>query len=146
MTTPQEQRVKAGAKLGSQLEFYTVKTSLDITPGMKTEAAIKAEVAAIEGIVKGADYNSIVKELPSQTRLDLFVATINEFGQPVILNFLPVTSADGNGDTMGISFAYEHVGCASVAKIQAALAAAIVVAGDAADLTAAAALITVTKQ
>lgn len=136
MTTPQEQRVKAGAKLGSQLEFYSVETDLDITPGMKTEAQIKAEVAAIPDVVKGVDYNSIVKELPSQTRLDYFVATINEFGQPVIMTF-----AEGK-----INFAYEHVGCATVAKIQAALAAAIVVSGDAADLAAAAALITVTKQ
>jgi hypothetical protein len=146
MTTPQEHRAKAGAKLGSQLEFYTVKTSLDITPGMKTEAAIKAEVAAIPGIVAGADYNAVVKELPSQTRLDMFVQTINEFGQPIIMNFMPAFAADTNGDTGGIMFAYEHVGCASVAKIQAALAAAIVANGDAADLAAAVALITVTKQ
>lgn len=136
MTTPQEQRVKAGAKLGSQLEFYTVETTLDITPGMKTEDQIKAEVAGIAGAVKGMDYNSIVKELPSQTRLDYLVATINEFGQPVIMNF-----AAGK-----ITFAYEHVGCASVAKLEKALAAAIVVSGDAADLEAAADLITVTAQ
>lgn len=136
MTTPQEQRVKAGAKLGSQLEFYTVETTLDITPGMKTEAQIKAEVAAIPGIVAGADYNSIVKELPSQTRLDYFVATINEFGQPVIMNF-----AAGK-----ITFAYEHVGCATAAKIHAALINAVLVHGDAADAAAADAAITVTAQ
>lgn len=145
MTTPQENRVKAGAKLGSQLEFFTVKTSLDITPGMKSEAALAAEVTA-KGYVAGADFNEINKELASQTRLDMFVATINQFAQPVVLTFLPVVSADTNGDTMGIMFAFEHVGAATVAKLQAALAAAIVVSGDADDLAAAAALITVTAQ
>jgi len=136
MTTPQEQRVKAGAKLGSQLEFFSVETTLDITPGMKTEAQIKAEVAAIPDVVKGVDYNSIDKELASQKRLDYFVATINEFAQPVIMNF-----AAGK-----ITFAFEHVGCATVAKIEKALAAAIVVHGDAADVAAAADLITVAAQ
>ena len=147
MTTPQEQRVKAGGKLGSQLEFFTVKTSLAIQPGMKTASELAAEVAArVPTPVAGADFNEIVKETVSQARLDYFVAAINEFAQPVVLNLLPVVTADSNGDTQGISFAFEHVGCASVAKIQAGLAAAIVAAGDAADLTAALALITVTAQ
>ena len=145
MTTPQEQRVKAGAKLGSELEFYTVETTLDIKPGMKTEAEIKAEVALIPDVVKGVDYNSIDKELPSQKRLDYFVATINEFAQPIIMTF-----ADGK-----IMFAYEHVGCATVAKIKDALVNAILVHGDhgleadatAADkLAAAKAAVTVSKQ
>jgi hypothetical protein len=136
MTTPQEQRAKAGAKLGSQLEFFTVETTLDITPGMKSAAQIKAEVDAIEGSVPGMDFNSIAKELPSQTRLDMFVATINEFAQPVIMTF-----AAGK-----IMFAFEHVGCATVAKIEKALASAIVVHGDAADVAAAAGMITVSAQ
>lgn len=153
MTTPQENRVKAGGKLGSQLEFFTVKTSLDIAPGMKTPAEIAAEVAArVPTPVAGADFTDLVKETPSQTRLDYFVATINEFAQPVVMNFMPAATADTNGDTHGIMFAFEHVGCAArggktaIVNIAAALAAAIVVNGDAADVAAALAMITVTAQ
>jgi hypothetical protein len=137
MTKPQEQRVKAGGHLGSRLEFFTVKTSLDVQPGLVSPLVLPAG---------GVDASEIEKETAGQKRLDYFVATVNMFAQPVVLNFLPVTTADGNGDTQGFMFALEHVGATDVARLTAALAVAIVANGDAADVAAATALITVTAQ
>jgi hypothetical protein len=137
MAKPTYLTAKAGGHLGSRLEFFTVKTSLDVQPGLITNPTLPAG---------GVDAGEIVKETAGQLRLDYFVQTVNLFAQPVILTMLPVTAADGNGDTQGFTFALEHVGATDVARLGAALAGAIVAAGDAADLAAAAALITVTAQ
>lgn len=156
MTTPQEQRVKAGPQLGSRLEFFTVKTSLDIQPGQLSTAELKAAAAtahATQAATLGAstsdanaDFNEVQKDTTGQARLDYLVATIEMFAQPILLTVLPVVTADTNGDTQGITFAFEHVGAADVTRLTAAIAAAIVANGDAVDVAAATALITVTKQ
>lgn len=127
MTKPQEQRVKAGGHLGSRLEFFTVKTTLDVQPGLISPLVLPAG---------GIDASEIEKETAGQKRLDYFVATVNLFAQPVILTML----ADG------FMFALEHTKATDVARLSAALAVAIVANGDAADLVAAAALVTVTAQ
>jgi hypothetical protein len=157
MTTPQEQRVKAGPMLGSRLEFFTVKTSLDIQPGTPlTTADLIAAAASVHNAqadtlggtktLTAVDFNEVQKDTAGQARLDYFVAAINTFAQPIMLSVIPTFGADTNGDTNGITFAFEHVGAADVDRLADAIADAIVVNKDAANLTAAKALITVTKQ
>ena len=147
MTTPQEQRVKAGPMLGSRLEFFKVTSTKSLAPGQLSTAQLIAAAKTVHDAhadtlggtkaTSGVDFNEVQKDTASQARLDYFVAAINMFAQPIMLSV-----AD---DGLSINFAFEHVGAATVAQLEAQLVAAIVAAGDAADATAAAAIVTVTK-
>lgn len=147
MTTPQEQRVKAGPMLGSRLEFFKVTSTLSLAPGQLTTAELIAAAAAKHDAqadllggthsVSGVDFNEVQKDTASQARLDYFVAAINMFAQPIMLT----VATDG----LSINFAFEHVGAATADQLKAQLVAAVLAAGDAADATAAAAVVTVTK-
>lgn len=119
MTKPQEQRVKAGPNIGSQIEFFSVTTALDIQPGLITPLVLPAD---------GVDASELEKETDGQKRLDLMVATVSNFAQPLMLK----TKADG------FTFAFEHVGAATAAKLKAALDAALVANGDVSDVVVAA--------
>ena len=154
MTTPQEQRVKAGPMLGSRLEFFKVTSTKSLAPGQLSTVELIAAAKTVHdahadtlGGTKassGVDFNEVQKDTASQARLDYFVAAINMFAQPIML-----TVAE---DGMSINFAFEHVGAATAEKIEEQLVAAILNADDvtgadaAAKLAAAQAMVTVTKQ
>ena len=125
MTKPQENRVKAGPQIGSQVEFFSVRTSLDIQPGL----------AVLTLPANGVDASEIEKETAGQKRLDALMAIVGTFAQPLMLKISAVGAADGNGDTQGVTFAFEHVGAATVATLTAAITAGMVAYGDASAAT-----------